>query len=56
MADHVFHKVDKEAIFKNTKQNIQDVGEGDIATTVLIMLYHIKEADAVFMNKVNTFR
>ena len=37
VADHIFH---------------QEVGEGDIATTVLIMLYHIKEANAVFMTKV----
>lgn len=36
MADHIFHK---------------EVGMGDIVTTITIMLYHIKEANAVFMTK-----
>jgi len=36
VADHIFHK---------------EVGEGDIAATVLQMLYHVKEANAVFLTK-----
>ena len=36
VADHIFHK---------------EVGMGDIVTTITIMLYHIKEANAVFMTK-----
>ena len=30
----------------------QEVGGGDISATVLQMLYHIKEANAVFITKV----
>lgn len=36
VADHIFH---------------QEVGGGDVSKTVLIMLFHIKEANAVFMTK-----
>ena len=36
VADHIFHN---------------EVGMGDILTTITIMLYHIKEANAVFMTK-----
>ena len=36
VADHIFH---------------QEVGQGDVTTTIIIMLYHIKEANAVFMTK-----
>jgi hypothetical protein len=32
--------------------NNQEVGGGDISATVLQMLYHIKEANAVFITKV----
>ena len=31
----------------------QEVGGGDVSKTVLIMLFHIKEANAVFMTKVS---
>ena len=37
VADHIFHK---------------EVGGGDIASTVLQMLYHVREANAVFLTKV----
>ena len=30
----------------------QEVGGGDIAATVLQMLYHVREANAVFLTKV----
>ena len=36
-ADHIFH---------------QEVGGGDVAATVLQMLYHVREANAVFLTKV----
>ena len=39
IADHIFH---------------QEVGGGDVAATVLQMLYHVREANAVFLTKVIT--
>merc|ERR1719402_1474114 len=36
VSDHIFHK---------------EVGGGDVAATVLLMLYHVKEANAVFITK-----
>ena len=34
---------------------LQEVGGEDLSDTVLIMLYHVKEANAVFMTKVTGF-
>ena len=31
---------------------LQEVGSGDLTNAVLIMLYHVKEANAIFMTKV----
>ena len=31
---------------------LQEVGGGDLTNAVLIMLYHVKEANAIFMTKV----
>ena len=33
----------------------QEVGGGDVAATVLQMLYHVREANAVFLTKVMIF-
>ena len=59
VADQVFHLfLTKELFFSRQKDwpfecNFhQEVGGGDVAATVLQMLYHVREANAVFLTKV----
>ena len=62
VADQVFHLfLTKELFFSRQKDwpfecNFhQEVGGGDVAATVLQMLYHVREANAVFLTKVIVF-
>ena len=62
VADQVFHLfLTKEFFFSRQKDwpfecNFhQEVGGGDVAATVLQMLYHVREANAVFLTKVIVF-
>ena len=67
VADHIFHQVRsiKRPLkcfffsnlaltfltFKDRSDLPQEVGRGDLAATVLQMLYHVREANAVFLTK-----